>query len=76
MRAGFASISDPLRSGRVGETFSHCRVTLDLGRRLVRLERGAACTELLCFFPRVFEPRAGVCVDELTGFDPLEAVPL
>jgi hypothetical protein len=43
--------------------------------RLVRLEGGAAGTELDCLRARVFEFRACVRIDELTRFDPLEAVP-
>jgi hypothetical protein len=42
--------------------------------RLVSLEGGAASAEFLRFPARVFELGAGVGVDELTGFDPFEAV--
>jgi len=42
----------------------------------VGLDGGAAGAELLCFAARVFELGAGVGVDELTGFDPFEAVTL
>jgi hypothetical protein len=44
--------------------------------RLVRLDGGAAGAELLRLATRVFELGAGVSVDELAGFDPVEAVTL
>jgi hypothetical protein len=47
-----------------------------LRARLVGLDGGAAGAELLRFAARVFELGAGVGVDELAGFDPLEAVTL
>jgi hypothetical protein len=47
-----------------------------LQARLVGLDGGAAGTELLCLAPRVFELGAGVGVDELAGFDPLEPMTL
>jgi hypothetical protein len=43
-----------------------------LGTRFVGLDGGAAGTELLCLAARVFELGAGVGVDELAGFNPLE----
>jgi hypothetical protein len=43
--------------------------------RLVRLEVGAAGAELDRLRAGVFEPGAGVGVNELAGLDPLEAVP-
>ena len=43
---------------------------------LIGLDGGAAGAKLLCFAARVFELGAGVGIDELTGLDPLEAVPL
>jgi hypothetical protein len=45
-----------------------------LMRRFVRLNGGAAGPELLCLATRVFELGAGVGVDELASFDPLEPV--
>jgi hypothetical protein len=42
----------------------------------VRLDSRAAGAELLRLATSVFELGAGVCVDEQTGFDPLEPVPL
>ena len=45
-----------------------------LPHRLVRLDGGAAGAELLCLASGVLELRACVCVDELPGLDPLEAV--
>jgi hypothetical protein len=47
-----------------------------LGTRFVGLDGGAAGAEPLCLATRVFELEAGVGVDELAGFDPLEAVTL
>ena len=44
--------------------------------RFVGLDGGATGAELLRFAACVFELRAGVGVDELTGLDPLEAVTL
>jgi hypothetical protein len=46
------------------------------GLRLVRLQCRAAGAELLRLAPRVLELRTGVCIDELTGLNPLEAVTL
>jgi hypothetical protein len=45
-------------------------------RRFVRPDRRAAGTELLCLAARVFELGAGVGVDELASFDPLEPMTL
>src|SRR5262249_37873823 len=45
-----------------------------LGLRLVGLDGGPAGPVLLCLAAGVFEGGAGVGVDELTGFDPLESV--
>jgi hypothetical protein len=42
----------------------------------VRPNGRAAGTELLCLAARVFELGAGVSVDELAGFDPLEPMTL
>jgi hypothetical protein len=42
----------------------------------VGLDGGAARAELLCLAACVFELGAGVGVDQLTCFDPLEAVAL
>jgi hypothetical protein len=47
-----------------------------LGTRFVGLDGGAAGAELLCLATRVFELGAGIGVDQLAGFDPLEAVTL
>jgi len=44
--------------------------------RFVRLDGGAAGAELLRLAARVLELGAGVGVDELAGFDPLEPVTL
>jgi hypothetical protein len=43
--------------------------------RFVGLESRAARAEFLRLAARVFELRACISVDELSGFDPLEAVP-
>ena len=43
--------------------------------RFVGLEGRTARAEFLRFLARVFEHRARVSVDELSSFDPLEAVP-
>jgi hypothetical protein len=45
-------------------------------RGLVGLERAAAGAVLLRFAPGVLELGTGVGIDELAGFDPLEAVSL
>jgi hypothetical protein len=47
-----------------------------LMRRFVRPNGRAAGTELLCLAARVFELGAGVSVDELASFDPLEPMTL
>jgi hypothetical protein len=47
-----------------------------LMRRFVRPHGRAAGTELLCLAARVFELGAGVGVDELASFDPLEPMTL
>jgi hypothetical protein len=45
-------------------------------RHFVRLNGRAAGTELLCLAARVFELGAGVGIDELASFDPLEPMTL
>jgi len=55
---------------------SSFRPQLLLMRRFVRPNGCAAGTELLCFAARVLELGAGVGVDELAGFDPLEPMTL
>jgi hypothetical protein len=45
-------------------------------RRFIRPHGRAAGTELLCLAARVFELGAGVGVDELASFDPLESMTL
>jgi hypothetical protein len=61
--------------GCAGRHFS-LQAQLLLMRRFVRPNGRAAGTELLCLAARVFELGAGVGVDELAGFDPLEPMTL
>jgi hypothetical protein len=48
---------------------------MDSRARLIRLDGGAAGTELLRLAPGVLELGARVGVDQLAGLDPLEPVP-
>jgi hypothetical protein len=61
--------------GRASRHFSFRASALTM-RRFVRPDGRAAGTELLCLAARVFELGAGVGVDELAGFDPLEPMTL